>query len=85
VSSLITRNLLDVAVKGRVVTDIGKVLLGKVGETLEVELVLEMLKSKSVVEDDTVVDGGSTLLNSGSGGDKASGGEGKTGREVHFE
>lgn len=82
--SLIARNLLDVAVKGGVISSIGKVLLGKVGKTLHVELVLKVLEGQSIVEDDTVVDLRGALLNSRGGSDKAGSGEGKSCREVHF-
>jgi hypothetical protein len=72
-SSLIRRDLLDVVVKGRVITSIRKVLLSKVGKTLTIEVILKMLKSKSVVEDDSVVEARGTLLNDRSGRGKASG------------
>ena len=84
-SRLIARDSLDVVVKGGVVTSIGKVLLGEVGETLHVELVLEMLEGESIVENDTVVETRVALLDGRSGGGEASGSDSEGGREVHVD
>lgn len=54
VGGLVPGDSLEVVVKGRVVTSVGKVLLREVVKALAVELVLEMLQGESVVEDDAL-------------------------------
>jgi len=82
VSRFITGDSLDVVVEGGVVTSISEVLLGEVGETLKVELVLEMLKGESIVEDDTVVETRVALLDGRGCGSEASGSDSEGSREV---
>lgn len=73
---LIARDLLDVVVKGRVVPSVGKVLLAEHGKAFTVKGILKMLECEGIVEDDSVVDLGSTLLNRRGSRGKASGREG---------
>lgn len=50
VSSLVAGNLLQVGVKSGIISSSSEVGGGEVGETLAVELILEMLKSQGIVE-----------------------------------
>lgn len=50
-SGLVAGDLLQVAVEGRVKTGGCELFLGEVGQTLAVELVLEVLQGQGVVED----------------------------------
>jgi hypothetical protein len=53
VGRLVAADGLDAVVDGRVVAGSGEVGLGEVGETLLVEVVLEVLEGQGVVEDDS--------------------------------
>lgn len=50
-SGLVAGDLLQVAVEGRVKAGRRELFLGEVGQTLAVELVLEVLQGQGVVED----------------------------------
>jgi len=83
---LIARDLLDVVVKGRVVTSVGKVLLAELGKSFTVKGILKMLEGEGIVQDDSVVDLRSTLLNSRGSRGKASSREGNGGSgEEHLD
>ena len=71
-SSLIARHLLDVGVESSVVTSIDKVLLAELSKSLAIELVLEVLESKRVVQDGGIIDS-ITLLKRGSSREGGSG------------
>lgn len=48
---LVAGNLLQGGIEGRVETSRGKLVLGEVGQTLTVELILEVFEGQSIVED----------------------------------
>ncbi|CCG85186.1 protein of unknown function [Taphrina deformans PYCC 5710] len=77
VGRLVLGDLLQILVEGRIVPGGGKLSLGKVGQTLSVKGVLEVLQSEGVVEDDGINVGRLPLLDSGGrdGGDAGNDGE----------